>query len=364
MSTSGYLVLETGEVFEGVWSHLGSSEAVGEVVFNTSHHGFEEIATDPSYYSQILVMTAPMQGNYGSDPAARWESRQLWIRGFCCVEMQRSERESSWLKQLEKSRVPVLSDLDTRKLVIRLREKGTPWGAMVVADSPKQAESLARERIREEKAKLASKDGKDWVYQVTRPTAEKIPGSRSGGPRVAVLDLGVKENTLRELSKRCSEVMVFPSRVLARTVQEYEPDGILLSNGPGDPKDVVGTTETVRQLLGWRPIFGICMGNQILALALNGSTKPLKFGHRGGNHPVRDELLGEIYVTSQNHGYVVDAASLDSSTRVTHWNLYDKTVEGIECASKKCFSVQYHPESRPGPHDASKLFDLFVDKIK
>ncbi len=355
MLEQGYLVLETGEIFPGKWR--GGSSRAGEVVFNTSHAGYEEIATDPSYFGQIMIMTAPMQGNYGAQRST-WESSRMWFDGFVSLEIQESERDASWLKQLTAADIPVLTDLDTRQVVLRIRDLGTPWGALVTARDPESAKTLAQELI------LRRKSGeKDWVHQVTRREVEIRKGAVDHGPRVAVLDYGCKENTLRELLSRCSEVAVFPSRTLERVIRDYAPSGIMLSNGPGDPADVKTATETVRDLIGWRPIFGICMGNQILARALGASTYKLKFGHRGGNHPVRDLLLEEIYVTSQNHGYCVDSKTLPSDARVTHVNLNDQTLEGFECPKRKCFSVQYHPESRPGPNDARRLFDYFINSL-
>lgn len=354
--STGFLVLESGECFQGEWR--GGREQAGEVVFNTSHSGYEEIATDPSYFSQIMVMTAPMQGNYGADRAV-WESNQIWISGFVCLEMQESKRDRGWLDLLEKSDVPVLSDLDTREIVLRLREQGTPWGAVVKAETKEAALKRAQELIAEKKT-----IDTDWVYAVTRKQAEFRKGSNASGPRIAIMDYGCKENTIRELQAASSEVAVFPSRTPSRVIRDWSPSGILLSNGPGDPALVKESVETVRELLGEIPIFGICMGNQILGLALGAKTYKLKFGHRGSNHPVKDLLLNEIYVTSQNHGYVVDPKSLPSDVRVSHWNLNDDTVEGIECKAKKCFSVQYHPESHPGPREARRLFDYFLSELK
>lgn len=359
----GFLVLESVapdgaqklEAYEGIWR--GGKPRAGEVVFNTSHSGYEEIATDPSYFHQIMVMTAPMQGNYGVERSA-WESSQMWIDGFVSTEMQRSSRDSSWNDQLAAAGIPVLTDLDTRQIVLKLRTNGTPWGALVPAGSADEARSMARVLIEEKKTHDI-----DWVYAVTRRDVEVRKGSKANGPRVAIIDYGVKENTLRELQAGSSEIAVFPSRSSAKAIRDWNPSGLMLSNGPGNPADVKQAVETVRELLGWRPLFGICMGNQILSLALGGKTYKLPFGHRGGNHPVKDHLLNEIYVTSQNHGYCVDAASLPSDARVSHTNLNDNTVEGIECASKKCFSVQYHPESHPGPHDARRLFDYFLDGL-
>jgi carbamoyl-phosphate synthase small subunit len=355
----GFLVLESGEVYEGLW-HGGTPRA-GEVVFNTSHAGYEEVATDPSYYSQIIVMTAPMQGNYGVDQKA-WESRQMWIEGFVSLEIQASPRDSSWRDQLLAAGIPILTDLDTRQIVLRLRDLGTPWGALVTAASLSDAVNDARELIAKTKA-TRENDNADWVHLVSRQEIEILKGARERGPRIAVLDFGCKENTLRELQAASSEVAVFPSRAPEGVIRDWSPDGIMLTNGPGNPTDVKEATQTVRSLLGWKPIFGICMGNQILAQALGAKTYKLKFGHRGGNHPVKDMLVNEIYMTSQNHGYAVDATTLPSDVRVSHVNLNDNTVEGIECAAKKCFSVQYHPESHPGPHDARKLFDYFMSRV-
>lgn len=355
----GYLVLESGEIFVGHW-HGDTSRSrgrAGEVVFNTSHSGYEEIATDPSYYSQIVVMTAPQMGNYGVDRAC-WESRQIWIEGFVAMEVQHSKRDAGWEQRLLDSGIPVLSGLDTRQIVLRLREFGTPWGALVAAENSDEAMTLARQLIQRKRD-----EARDWVHAVSRPTPEIRSGQVVRGPRIAVLDLGCKENTLHELERRCSEVAVFPCHTDEGVIRDWNPSGLLLSNGPGDPADVKGVTETVRALLGWKPIFGICMGHQVLARALGASTYKLKFGHRGGNHPVRDELTQRTYVTSQNHGYAVAADTLSNDVRVTHVNLNDGTVEGIACESKKCFSVQYHPESHPGPRDARLLFDYFLSGL-
>lgn len=355
MSPTGFLVLESGKIFSGLWG--GGTERAGEVVFNTGHSGYEEMATDPSYFRQILVLTAPMQGNYGANPKV-WESRQFWIDGFVCLEMQNTHRDDSWLRALDHHRIPVLSQVDTRQLVLTLREGGTPWGALVQTSSAEAALHKAKAMI--EKAK---KGHLDWVYEVTRKGIEDRPGARPGGPRVAVLDLGCKENSLRELVKRCREVRVFPSRTPAAEIRAWKPDGILLTNGPGDPQHVEVAIETVRDLLGWRFIFGICMGHQILALALGAKTYRLKFGHRGGNHPIKDQILEKIYMTSQNHGYAVERDSLPSGVRVTHTNLNDGTVSGIADDQRRCMGVQFHPESHPGPNDAAPLFDYFVSQI-
>ncbi len=350
----GFLVLESGETFAGVWRGKDGMDRAGEVVFNTSHSGYEEMATDPSYFRQILVLTAPQQGNYGENDSF-WESAKIWIEGYVCVEMQQSERESSWSQKLTRHGVPILTDVDTRKLVLHLRDRGTQWGALVMAADVESAKAKARALITAKKAL-----DRDWVHVVSRQKEETRPGKNPRGPKIAVMDYGCKENTLRELVARSSEVRIFPSRTTADKIRAYNPDGIMLSNGPGDPLDVEVATETVKDLLGWRFIFGICMGHQILGRAMGGKTYKLKFGHRGSNHPIKDSLLNRIYMTSQNHGYAVDQQSLPKSVQVTHVNLNDNTVAGIYDPSKKALSVQFHPESHPGPHDAAGLFDFFT----
>ncbi|QLY24763.1 glutamine-hydrolyzing carbamoyl-phosphate synthase small subunit [Bdellovibrio sp. KM01] len=351
----GWLVLETGEVYQGAWQ--GGENRAGEVVFNTSHSGYEEIATDPSYFSQIVVMTAPMQGNYGVEDEA-WESRQLWIEGFICLEIQDTERDQAWKKRLTDNKIPMLTELDTRHLVMRLRKGGTPWGALVQANDETQAKSLAQALIDKKKTL-----DKDWVYLASRQQPEVRRGDNMVGPRVAVLDFGSKENILRELQNRCSEIKIFNSRSSVQEIMNYNPDGIMLTNGPGDPADVKVAIGTVKELLGVKPIFGICMGHQILGLALGGKTYKLKFGHRGSNHPIQDTILNQIYMTSQNHGYAVDQATLPEDVKVTHTNLNDGTVAGFYSEKRKCLGIQYHPESCPGPHEASGLFSYFVERM-
>lgn len=352
---TGFLILETGEVFQGRW--CGGDDRAGEVVFNTSHSGYEEIATDPSYYHQIVVMTAPMMGNYGVSDAV-WESRRPWIEGFVCLQVQESERDSSWVQRLALQGIPIVSEIDTRNLVLRLRSGGTSWGALVRAESADVATKKARQLIASKKEM-----DRDWVHAVSRREDLEISGDNMVGPRVAVLDFGSKENILRLLKSQCSALRVFPSRASAEKILAWNPQGLMLTNGPGDPADVREAVGTVRSLLGKLPIFGICMGHQILSLALGAKTYRLKFGHRGSNHPIQDELLGRIYMTSQNHGYAVEKESLPSDVRVTQINLNDMTVAGIYSESRRCLGIQYHPEACPGPHDASDLFRFFTEKM-
>jgi carbamoyl-phosphate synthase small subunit len=349
----GYLILETGEHFQGQW-HVGEDRA-GEVVFNTSHSGYEEVATDPSYFRQIVCLTAPMQGNYGVDDTC-WESKQIWIEGFLALQIQNSSRDKAWRDRLSHHKIPLMTDFDTRKLVIRLRSGGTPWGALVRAKTLDAAKARATELIAQKKNL-----DKDWVFQVSRKSAEIRKGRSTNSVRLAVLDFGVKENILRELEARCSEMKIFNSRASVQDIEAYAPHGLMLTNGPGDPGDVQSAVQTVQHFLGKRPVFGICMGHQILGLALGGKTFKLKFGHRGSNHPIQDKLLNKIYISSQNHGYAVDPNTLPAHVAVTQINLNDKTVAGFYSEELNCLGIQYHPESHPGPHEAVELFDFYLD---
>lgn len=361
MMNRGYLVLDTGECYGGDWvlnHHESVPDRVGEVVFNTSHAGYQEIATDPSYFSQIMVMTAPQQGNYGFREGES-ESEKIWIEGFICTEIQNNKFGQHWVNRLLEHQVPVLSGADTRALTIRLREGGTPWGALVNANSESEAKEKAL-RLLQGRALL----GRDWTEIVGIKTSYVLQGEKTNGPRVAVIDFGTKQNILRELLRESSEVLVTPALNADKEISSWNADGILLSNGPGDPSLCTNGIASVKKMIGTKPLFGICMGHQVLALALGAKTYKMKFGHHGGNHPVRDSLLEQVYVTSQNHGYAVDPATLPKSAKVTHINLYDQTVEGFEDSSKKCWSVQFHPESSPGPHEAKTLFKLFMDRLK
>ena len=352
MSVSpGALILETGEVFKGLL--FGDLIQAGEVVFNTSHSGYEEIATDPSYYNQILVMTAPLQGNYGAD-LKFWQSDKIWIKAFICLEMQNSQRDRQWRETLIKHKVPILSGVDTRKLTLRLREKGVIWGLV----SPLSQKLSLKEIIKKERDKP-----KDWTQFVSVSKPKEFKGKKRSGLKIALIDFGCKKNILDELLKRSSAVCLFPSNSSPKIIKDYKPSAVVLSNGPGDPKDVIEGTQLVKKLLAYKPIFGICMGHQVLSQALGAETYKLKFGHRGSNHPIQDKLLNRVYISAQNHGYVVNPETLPKEVEVSHVNLNDRTVAGIYSKKYKCLSVQFHPENKPGPTEAVCLFDYFFKNL-
>ena len=357
--TQYFLVLEDGTVFTGKNYERQQSfpETVGEVVFNTTNSGYEEIATDPSYFNQIMVMTNPMQGNYGVDHRV-WESGQFWIKGFVCLQIQNSKLDSSWADRLCEHNVPILTSVDTRKLVLKLRQQGTPWGAIVNSENAAAAREKALKMIKDRKV-----GEMDWVHLVSRQKTEDREGLNKSGPRVAVLDFGCKENILTELTKRASLIRIFPSRATPVEILHWKPDSLMLTNGPGDPAAVEVAVETVKKFLGQMPVFGICMGHQILSLALGAKTYKLKFGHRGANHPIKDLLINQVYMSSQNHGYAVDDKTLPGHVQITHRNLNDQSVAGFFSEQLNCLGIQYHPEASPGPHEATALFDFFFSKM-
>ncbi len=354
----GALVLSSGETFEGkFWvpeskKNEDQSGYFGEVVFNTSHSGYEEMATDPSYCDQILVLSASMQGNYGVDPEV-WESKQVAIKGFVCLQIQDSKRDQSWIQTLSKNGVPVLSEIDTRLLVKTLRSGGTRWGVIT-----------AKESIKEAQKKLMSCESVgDWTKKLSVSEPRLVEGDDDKGSKLVFIDFGYKENILRELKKRCSKILIMGLPVDQTKVKEFQPDAFFLSNGPGDPMKVTGL-ESLEEFFGELPFYGICMGHQIMARLLGGKTFSLKFGHRGSNHPVKELETGQVYMTSQNHGYAVEPSSLSDKICVTHINLNDQTVSGLRSKENKCLSVQFHPESHPGPHEAAPFFDLIFKDME
>ncbi len=356
------LLLEDGKFFEGR-AFGAPGEAFGEAVFNTSITGYQEILSDPSYRGQIVTMTYPLIGNYGIN-AEDDESRRPWLSGF--VVREASAIRSNWRSSmgldsyLRDNGVVGIQDIDTRELARHLRVHGARHAVLSSADLDKKSLEI----------KLAAAHrivGVDLVKEVTCPRPYEWTETLDGAPlgrikrRVVVLDCGVKRNTLRHLASAGCGVTVVPASTTAREIMDLNPDGLLVSNGPGDPDPLRYVISTVAELLGKLPIFGICLGQQILGMALGGRTYKLKFGHHGGNHPVKDLETGKIAITSQNHGFNVDMDSIKrAGTRITHVNLFDGTAEGLENKELKVFSVQYHPEASPGPHDAGYLFEKFM----
>lgn len=347
-----YLILEDGTVFEG--TSIGSSrEVISEIVFNTSMTGYLEVLTDPSYAGQAVVMTYPLIGNYGIC-REDMESRQAWPDGYIVRELSRipsNFRSGDTIDHfLKEQDIPGISGIDTRALTKILREKGTMNG-MITTNGDYDLEEV-KEKIRQYTVK-----GVVLKTSVKKPYV--LPGD---GKKVALLDCGAKDNIARNLNKRGCEVTVYPADTPAEEILKTNPDGIMLSNGPGDPAENVGIIEEVRKLYESSvPIFAICLGHQLMALATGAKTYKLKYGHRGGNHPVKDLETGRVYITSQNHGYAVDEESLDLSVAVPAFvNVNDKTNEGLKYVGKNIFTVQYHPEACPGPLDSGYLFDRFM----
>lgn len=354
------LVLEDGTIFEG--EGFGkSAEAIGEVVFNTSITGYQEIITDPSYKGQIVTMTYPLIGNYGVNEEDV-ESSKPWLEGFVVKEL--SAIRSNWRSTmslddyLKKYNIVGIQGIDTRALTRHIRTQGAMQGVISTKDFDK--ESLLK------KVKAApSLEGVDLVREVTCKEPYLWQHRAKQKFKVVVLDCGVKFNILRHLDAHGCKITVLPATTKAEEILKLKPDGVLLSNGPGDPAAVTYVIQTARQLIGKIPIFGICLGHQMLGLALGGKTYKLKFGHHGGNHPVKDLKTGKVAITAQNHGFNVNMKSMSSKGVVmTHVNLYDNTAEGMESKKLKFFSVQYHPEASPGPHEAGVLFNKFMELMK
>jgi carbamoyl-phosphate synthase small subunit len=367
------LVLEDGTVFEGV-SFGAPVLRTGEVVFNTAITGYQEIFTDPSYTGQIVVLTYPQIGNYGSN-AADCESGGPYIEGLVVREM--SSVVSNWRSDekaehfLAKSGIPVIAEVDTRKLVRHLRERGAMRGIISVGEpnlneliaTVRSSPSMAGQNL---VARVSTGQNYDWSEGVEPvSSSEKIAAAAEQQFHVVAYDYGIKRNILRHLVQIGSRVTVVPSGATAEDVLSLHPDGVFLSNGPGDPEPLEHQAKQVKKLIGKTPVFGICLGHQILGLAFGGKTYKLKFGHHGANHPVLNQRTGKVEITSQNHGFCVDPDSLrDSEVEVTHLNLNDQTVEGLRHRSEPVFCVQYHPEAAPGPHDSHYLFNDFAASMK
>ncbi|MTH52664.1 glutamine-hydrolyzing carbamoyl-phosphate synthase small subunit [Bacillus mangrovi] len=349
------LILEDGTVFTG--TGFGSErESIGEIVFNTGMTGYQEILSDPSYCGQIVTMTYPLIGNYGIN-RDDFESITPFAGGL--IVKEHAAYPSNWRSEysldeyLKMKNIPGLAGIDTRKLTRIIRSHGSLKGALCAGDTdPKEmAEKLRAVRLP--------------VNQVERVSARTPYASPGRGKRVVLADFGMKHGILRELNKRHCDVVVVPYHTSAEEILQLNPDGIMLSNGPGDPKDVPEAIEMIKGVLGKVPLFGICLGHQLFALACGADTEKMKFGHRGSNHPVKDVKTGKVAITSQNHGYTVKEDSLDGTDLiVTHLALNDHTIEGLEHKELSAFTVQYHPEASPGPEDANGLFDQFMERIE
>lgn len=361
------LALADGTVYRG--EAVGAEgEAIGEVVFNTSMTGYEEILTDPSYAGQIVAMTYPEIGNYGFTETDAQGARALAVGlvvKSACPSPSNWRAKIGLTEWLAARNIVGITGIDTRALTRRLRSQGA---MMAVVSTDDVSDDVLVERARNapgmEGRDLASLASTREPYDWTEGLIGLLPGDNTPRPEqrfnVTVVDFGVKRGILRLLVDAGCKVRVVPCDTPAETILAGKPDGVLLSNGPGDPAAVPGTTELVTGLLGKVPLMGICLGHQILALGLGAKTYKLKFGHRGGNHPVKEEERGVVEITAQNHGFAVDADSLEGKARITHRSLFDNTVEGLELPEARAFSVQYHPEASPGPTDARHVFHRFA----
>lgn len=346
-----YLYLENGVVFQGDGFGYTEQEVVGEVVFNTGMTGYQEVLTDPSYFGQIVLMTYPLIGNYGIN-LDDGQSKSPKVRGFIVKEMcefpNNFRYEISLNDYLCENKIFGMQDLDTRYLTKNIRDKGVMKGILT-----------KRKLSTDEVQKILSPyNNNDVVDKVST----KKPYTVGEGLNIAVMDFGIKQNILNAFVKKGCKMTVFPYNATAQEILAINPEGVFLSNGPGDPKDLPGSIETIKELIKAKPVVGICLGHQLLTLALGGDTTKLKFGHRGSNHPVKDLRKDRVYITSQNHGYVTSV--VPDGMEVTHKNINDDSIEGMKHKTKNIFSVQYHPEACPGPGDSEYLFDEMIETIK
>jgi carbamoyl-phosphate synthase small subunit len=359
MTVKAILALENGQVFEG--RAVGAEgEALGELVFNTSMTGYQEILTDPSYAGQIVTMTYPLIGNYGVN-TDDVEARKPFANGFvmreCCFEPSNWRSQQSLPEYLRANNIVAIDGLDTRKITKMLRTEGAKKSIISTTDTNHAS-------LVEKARKSPDMAGSDHVKSVSVRQGYEWNPDGKGPYRVVAFDYGIKYNILRLLAEKGCKVVVLPATASAEEARSHKPDGVFLSNGPGDPAALPYIYPTVQELAPQYPIFGICLGHQILGHAFGGKTYKLKFGHRGGNQPVMNHLTGKVEISVQNHGFAVDADSLNKDdVRITHTNLNDKSVEGLEHTKLPIFSVQYHPEASPGPHDSRYLFDRFVSNM-
>ncbi|HEY9187241.1 MAG TPA: glutamine-hydrolyzing carbamoyl-phosphate synthase small subunit [Ignavibacteria bacterium] len=367
------LVLENGLIFDGI-SFGAEGETFGEVVFNTSLTGYQEILTDPSYCGQIVTMTYPLIGNYGVN-LEDFESERPFVRGFIVKEY--FDAYSNWRANesladyLKRNNIVGIQGIDTRMLTRVIRDEGAMRGIISTIDLDNN--SLKEKVLNSPKMKgldlakeVTTRKFYKWTEKSNSPLSLKsnFPVDDSEKYHVVVYDYGIKRNILRRLAYYGCNLTVVSANTSWKEVLELNPDGVFLSNGPGDPEPVTYAIENIKNLIGKKPIFGICLGHQLLGLALGGKTYKLKFGHRGGNHPVKNLITNTIEITSQNHGFAVDLESFNSDMELTHVNLNDNTVEGFRHKSIPLFSVQYHPEASPGPHDSDYLFHDFIEMMK
>ena len=362
MTKKAILVLEDGSVYEG-FTFGAEAETYGEVVFNTSMTGYQEMLTDPSYAGQIVLPTYPLIGNYGVNQQD-FESSKIQVRGFvvreACPEPNHYLNSQTLHRYLTESGIPGIYGVDTRAITRKLRSAGVMMGMITGDKTPQQA--------REELKRLPDYGSIDFVRQVTTEAPyrwEAESGTGSVPPyHIVALDCGLKYNILRILCRMGCSVTVVPGAMSAEDILDLKPDGILLSPGPGDPALLDYIVNTVKELMGKKPMMGICLGNQLIARAFGGKTFKLKFGHRGANHPVKDLETGRIHITAQNHGYAVDPDTLGNELEVTHINLNDGTVEGLRHKELPIFAIQYHSEASPGPLDNTYLFEQFLEMVR
>ena len=356
------LALADGTIFEGI--SIGASGRVnGEIVFNTSMTGYQEILTDPSYAKQIVTLTYPHIGNTGTN-SEDTESDKIWCSGLVIRSL--SQAESSWRNTealsdyLNRNNIQGISDIDTRKLTRIIREKGAQSASILTGNSVKinNAVTLANDFVGLAGLDLAKKVTTESSYKWKEGTWRGSSGESDF--RVAVLDFGIKKNILRILVDQGYELKIFPAKTSYQEILDFKPNGVFLSNGPGDPEPCIYAIETIKELIQISmPVFGICLGHQLLAIALGGKTTKMKFGHHGANHPVQELKTSKVSVSSQNHGFTVEQNSLPANVEITHKSLFDGTIQGIQHSSKPFFSFQGHPEASPGPHDLAYLFSTF-----